>query len=455
MPPPSTPSLNPIDERLPWEWKLAIVMMLSAALLMSGLFDSFWIQVMGQPEVPRELRKVIAGFFTLLLVIAGASAWTHRVPAWWRPRSKAPWDWALKAILWAAPAWFIIGVVNSWPMTYVLGDLFLLTILPITYFTMTRRPLANPKVVFGWLYGLMILTALLSVGLIVYHNILVGARDKMSIDSALGPIFYIMLKNRASPWEILLLPILVIASLLTTKRSTWAGIIMVFAVAMAMKPGIRRSFRIALTVLGGVILVYIAMQYRPELVEHSHISIERRWAETVHDLSGREGSDLAPGGGGRAGEVFGVFDTINARQNPVDWVAGLGLGAIVQARGGRERHHVHSTPAAFLARTGSVGLVLWSAFSLIVWWQLLRYTLNTREKWLRTQFAFWLGIWSMGLVFSAKSLAFWGSVPAAIQVAYFLHLMRIADVIKNQEDEARQAEGDAVRRKRPRVEVAP
>lgn len=439
----------PIDERLPWEWKLAIVMMLSAALLMSGLFDSFWIQVLDKREVPRELRKVIAGFFTLLLVIAGATAWTTRVPDWWRLRSKAPWDWALKAILWLAPAWFVIGLVNEWPMTYVLGDLFLLTILPITYFTMTRRPLANPKMVFGWLYGLMILTALLSVGLIFYHNILVGARDKMSIDSALGPIFYIMLKQRASPWEILLLPILVIASLLTTKRSTWAGIIMVFAVAMAMKPGIRRSMRITLTIIGCIILIYIAMQYRPELVEHSHISIERRWAETLQDFSGEEGSDLAPAGGGRVGEVFGVFDTIGARQNPVDWVSGLGLGAIIQARGGRERHHVHSTPAAFLARTGSVGVFLWAAFSLLVWWHLLRYTLNTREKWLRTQFAFWLGIWSMGLVFSAKSLAFWGSVPAAIQVAYFLHLMRIADALRDKE-----MDEDVIvpRRERPRVE---
>lgn len=154
----------------------------------------------------------------------------------------------------------------------------------------------------------------------------------------------------------------------------------------------------------------------------------------MQDISRGPGSDLAPEAGGRAGEVYGVFDTITARQNPLDWATGLGLGAIVQARGGRERHHVHSTPAAFLARTGLIGVFLWLSFSLIVWWQLLVYLLRTKDVWLRTQFGFWLGIWSIGLVFSLKSLAFWGAVPAAIQVAYFLHLFRVADALKRRED---------------------
>lgn len=422
-----------LSSSLPWEWRWAIIIMLSAALLMSGFFDSLWIQVMRQGEVPRNIRIAIAIFFTVLLVFAAATAWTSRVPDWWKARSRAPWDWPLIGILLLAPVTFIVGFVNRWPATYLIGDLFLLTIMPITYFTMKRRPLSNPRLIFAWLYGLMIFSALISAGLVVYHNIVEGARDKMSLDAALAPIFYIMLKSKASPWEMILLPILIIASLMTTKRSTWAGIVMVFVIAMAMRPGIKRSIRLVLIAIGCVLLIWVAMEYRPDLVEHSQVSIERRWSETVHDLSGEAGSDLNPASGGRGGEVFGVFDTISARQNPLDWVTGLGLGAIVQARGGRERHHIHSTPAAFLARTGLVGLFFWASFSAIVWVSLLRYTFRTKEPWLRTQFAFWLGIWTLGLVFSVKSLAFWGSFPAAIQVAYFLHLMRVADVLADRE----------------------
>lgn len=423
---------------LPIEWKFAILMMISGALLMSGLFDTFWIQVMRWGEVPREVRAGIAVLFTLLLAGAAAFAWYIRPPAWWRRARRAPWDWTLKGFLILAPVFFIVGAVNRWPLTYLIGDLFLLTIFPLTYFTMVRRPLPDPRRVFSWIYGLMILVALVSAVLVVYHNLLSRAHDKMSLDAALGPIFYILLKNRPGPLELLLLPLLILASLLTTKRSTWAGILMVALLAFAFRPGVGRPLRLLFAGLSAAIIVHLFAAYQPDLVAHSFLSVERRWEETMEDLSRRPGSDLAPDAGGRAGEVYGVFDTIRTRQNPLDWATGLGLGAIVQARGGRERHHVHSTPAAFLVRTGVAGVFLWLSFSLIVWWQLAVYLLRTKDRWLRTQFAFWLGIWSIGLVFSLKSLAFWGAVPAAIQVAYFLHLFRVADAVERRGKKAGQ-----------------
>jgi hypothetical protein len=403
---------------------VATLLIVAAAFLTTGIVDTFVIQVMGRQEVDRSFRIAVAGLLAGLVVLSAVAAWSRPVPAWYAALPPMPWRRWLVAIVVLAPLWLIVGFVNQWPPTYLVGDLFLVTILPLTYLALTRAPLEEPWLVFRWLYGSIYALAIVSTLLVVYHNVWQGSRDKMSLDAVVLPIFYTVLRDAPGWLELAMLPVFVLSALLTTKRSTWAGIIIVTVLALLLRPGLRRPVRLAGVAAGAALLVWVAAVHQPELVEHSRTSIERRWAETLVDLSGTGDSDLSPEQGGRAGEVFGVYDTIVARNNPVDWAWGLGLGAIIQARGGRERHHVHSTPAAFLARTGVIGLGLWLAFSFAVLATLYRhFRRSTLPPWYRTQFAFWLGVWAMGLFFSLKSQAFWGSVAGGVQLAYIHHLV--------------------------------
>src|SRR5690606_3439281 len=109
-------------------------------------------------------------------------------------------------------------------------------------------------------------------------------------------------------------------------------------------------------------------------------------------------------------------------------VPGLGLGAIVTARGGRTRHHIHSTWGAFFARTGLVGTLMWTWFAFGVLYYLAKRLRNGQPEWYRLQLTFWIGLQITALIFSIKSQAFWGSGIGAVQLAYMYHLGRTADV---------------------------
>lgn len=411
---------------IPVEWKCGITIVLLASFLMSGFFDALMIQVLGFPEVDRQIRILIAGLFTGMAVLTAIAAYSR--PRVLTHREKPAWELPLIIILTLIPFWGLIGLINQWPITYVAGDVFMLGIMPAIYFTLTRRPLDNPRPVFSWLYGLMVFNAVIGAALVFYHNVYMGNMHKMSVDSAIPPLFYIILKQSPGFLEFLLVPFFIAAGVVTSKRSTWAGIIIAIVLAIALRPGMRRPVRVALIALilaGGV---WVTLQLEPNLGQHSRDLIERRWQETLVDLSGEEGSDLNLESGGRAGEIVGVIDTITHRNIPVDWISGLGLGAIVEARGGRTRHHIHSTPAAFLARTGIAGLALWLTFALLVLSDLIKRAFRVQDEWERIQFLFWTGLWISMLIFSIKSQAFWGSVAGGVQLAYLYHLINYSDM---------------------------
>ena len=413
-------------KRLPLEWRIGLLLMLAASFFMSGFFDSLVIQVMGERQVSREIRIAVAVGLAGLLGMMALVSFFATVPRDYAARERPAFEWPLKIFLLLTPFWAVAGFINQWPVTYVMGDVFLLSLLPLTYFTLTRRPLTRPRYVFAWIYGLMLLLAIVSSCFVFWHNLVGMQKDKMSVDAALVPIFYTMLKASPTLFELALLPIFVLAAIITTKRSTWAGIIVFVAMALMLRPGMKRSLRLLLVVgaMGGIVIV--VQDQKPEWIEHASGLLSYRWEETQEDFSSESG-DLGSAAGGRMGEVFGVIDTIQERRNPIDWVTGLGLGAIVQARGGRERHHIHSTPATFLARTGLVGLVLWLSFAFLVLMYIIKYARRQHPEWYRVQLYLWLGLWVSMLIFSLKSQAFWGSAVGGIQLAFIYHVCRMSE----------------------------
>ncbi|MCC7392154.1 hypothetical protein IT571_07325 [Candidatus Sumerlaeota bacterium] len=398
--------------------------MLFAGVFVSGFFDTLIIQVLGKQEVDREVRMIIASVITIFLTMMTLATISSRPPRDYRQRERPFFEWPLKAIVAFTPMWFVAGIINEWPITYILGDVFLIIVMPLTYFILTRHPLHDPKRIFNWIYGIMIFMAVLSSALVVKHNLIDGYQHKMSVDAAVVPTLYIMLKSSPTWGEVLLIPFFILSAALTSKRSTWGAMIIALAMALVLRPGVKRWARVAFigVAVGGIIL--IVADTRPEWIDHTQSLMANRLQETREDFTSERG-DLGSASGGRMGEVFGVYDTYEMRENPVDWVTGLGLGAIVHARGGRTRHHVHSTPAAFLARTGVVGLALWVLFVLSVLVYLARHVKRVRTEWLRVQLYFAIAIWISGMVFSLKSQAFWGSVGGGFQLAYIYHVMRM------------------------------
>ncbi|MCC6547494.1 hypothetical protein IT570_10040 [Candidatus Sumerlaeota bacterium] len=406
------------------EWRVGIGMLLFAGVFFSGFFDTLIIQVLGKQEVDREVRMIVAAVITVFLTLMTLCAVSSRPAREYRLRERPFFEWPLKAMIAFTPIWLVAGIINQWPITYVLGDVFLISVLPIAYFALVRHPLLHPKRVFNWIYGIMIFMALLSSVLVIYHNVLEGYRHKMSVDAAVIPTLYIMLKGSPTWAEVLLVPLFIISAVLTSKRSTWGAMVIVMAMALVLRPGVKRWFRVVMiaAVIGGVYLV--VADEKPEWIDHTQTLLTNRLEETRYDLTNERG-DLGKSSGGRMGEIFGVYDTYMMRDSPIDWVTGLGLGAIVHARGGRTRHHVHSTPAAFLARTGVIGLTLWLIFIFSVLAFILSHVRRARSEWLRVQAYFALAVWVSGMVFSIKSQAYWGSAGGGLQLAYIYHIVRM------------------------------
>lgn len=450
----TAPAAPSAGARLPLEWRLGIALVCVAGLLMSGFFDTLMIQVLGFREVDRSIRIGVATLLTGLVAAIAMAAYGLPVPDDYRHRRRPPWEWPLTALLVLMPVWALVGAVNGWEVNYIAGDCFMLGIMPVTYFVLVRRPMDRPRAIFAWIYGIMLLMAVLSAAMVVQHNVIAGNRHKMSLDAALPPIFYIMLKASPSWAEIALLPVFLLASLVTSKRSTWLGIIIVMGMALVLRPGLRRPVRLAVVAAACVGIVALLWRVEPRWMEHSEDLLTRRWEETVVDLNGEKGSDLSATSGGRAGEIFGVLDTIAARQNPADWILGMGLGSEVQARGGRLRHHVHSTPAAFLARTGLLGLGLWLIFVATTLLELVRQAIRRNDEWHRVQLLFWIGMWASMAIFSLKSQAFWGSVMGGIQLAYLAHLRHSAERARGTASIAPVPRMRRVVRVRPKLEPA-
>jgi hypothetical protein len=411
---------------MPPEWKVAIAMLCFAGLFASGFFDTLYIQVLGKQEVDRAIRIAVAVIIALFLLVMGLAAYSRGVPREYRRRQRPFFEWPMKFLLYLTPLWLAVGIVNGWEITYVAGDLFLILVMPATYFILVRRPLHDPKQVFNWLYGMMLLMAILSSALVFYHNLISGYKHKMSVDAAVLPTLYIMLKSSPSVIELLMVPFFLIAAVLTTKRGTWAALIVMISFALLARPGVKRPLRIALILLmiGGI--YFVVEDERPDWILHTQTLVGARIKETQEDLGGEKG-DLSSSSGGRMGEIFGVYDTIVERRSPLDWVTGLGLGAVVQARGGRLRHHVHSTPATFLARTGIIGLTLWLISTFAVLFFLVRYWRRCQKEWFRVQLLFWMGLWMSGMILSIKAQAYWGSAIGGLQVAYIYHLCRASE----------------------------
>ncbi|MEO8377643.1 MAG: hypothetical protein ABI579_08220 [Candidatus Sumerlaeota bacterium] len=412
--------------RLRPEWRIGIGLLLFAGVFVSGFFDTLIIQVLGKHEVDRDVRVMIAAIITVFLTMMTLATISSRPAHAYRKRPRPFYEWVLKAILVFTPVWLAAGVINQWPITYVLGDAFLITVFPLTYFILVRHPLEDVKRVFNWIYGIMIFMAILSSALVIQHNLIEGYQHKMSVDAAVVPTLYIMLKGSPTWTEVLLIPFFVISAALTSKRSTWGAMIIAIFASLMLRPGVKRSARFIfiLAIVAGICLIVI--DQKPDWAEHTQMLLTNRMEETRQDLTSDRG-DLASGSGGRMGEVFGVYDTYEMRQSPIDWATGLGLGAIVHARGGRTRHHVHSTPAAFLARTGILGLCLWVVFVFAVFVFLYKHLKRVRGEWLRAQLYFSLALWISGAIFSLKSQAFWGSVGGGFQLAYMYHLMRMIE----------------------------
>lgn len=414
------------------EWLIGIGLLIFACIFISGFFDTLIIQVLRKREVDRDVRVMIAAVVSIFIFLMAAVAYTAKVPREYRKRKRPAYEWPLIAMVFLTPAWCAAGIINRWPLTYIAGDVFLLSVFPITYFTLVRRPMDNPRAVFRWLYGMMLFMAILSTVLVLYHNMIMGYKHKMSVDAALPPTFYVMLQSHPAWWELALIPMFIIAAVLTSKRSTWAGLALVFCLAILMRPGIRRGFRMFFVFVAIAALTLIIKDERPEWIDHTKNLLVTRWEETQQDISSEKG-DLSATAGGRMSEVYGVYDTYMERRSPVDWMTGLGLGAVVKARGGRTRHHIHSTPATFLARTGIVGLALWVIFATLVFLHLLRHARRNLDEWNRVQVCFWLGIWISGMIFSLKSQAFWGSTVGGMQLAYMYHLCRLSESSKQVE----------------------
>lgn len=415
---------TPASRRLPLEWKIGISLLITASILSSGLFDTVMIQVIGMREVDRQIRIMVALVLAAHLGLMMLTSFFQTVPSDYRRRPRPAFEIPLKLILMFLPVWAVAGLINRWPLTYVIGDIFLLAIMPLTYFALTRRPMNNPRQFFKFLYALMLILAVASCWLVIQHNIIDGNRHKMSVDAVVPPTFYIMLKSMPHPAELILIPIFIVCALLTSKRSTWASLALFICLALVLRPGLRRSFRLLLA--GGVIALagLILMDTHPQWVQHGVSLVSYRWEETKEDLTSERG-EFGSMSGGRMSEALGVIDTIRSRRNPVDWVTGLGLGAMVQARGGRLRHHIHSTPMAFLARTGVPGLILWVLFMVLVFHFLWRSVRPGMPEWYRVQVLFWIGIWMTTMLFSLKSQMFWGSAAGGITLAYSYHVCRL------------------------------
>lgn len=419
---------RPVKARcLPIEWRIGISLLITASILSSGLFDTVMIQVLGFREVDRQIRIMVALVLAAHLGLMLLTSIFQPVPNEYKRRQRPAFEIPLKGFLLLLPVWALAGIINRWPITYVLGDIFLLAIMPLTYFALTRRPMDRPRQFFKWLYALMLVLAVASCWIVIQHNIIDGNRHKMSVDAVVPPTFYIMLKTFPHPAEILLIPFFIICALLTSKRSTWASLALFICLALVLRPGIRRSVRLLLATAAIALTVLILMDTHPQWVQQGVSLVSYRWEETKEDLTSDRG-EFGKSSGGRMSEALGVVDTIRDRRNPVDWVTGLGLGAMVQARGGRLRHHVHSTPMAFLARTGVPGLLMWSAFMFLVLHFLWRSLHPRMTEWYRVQVLFWIGIWMTTMLFSLKSQMFWGSAAGGITLAYSYHVCRLAAV---------------------------
>lgn len=433
--------------RLPLEWKLAVFLLVFSGLFMSGFFDSLIIQVLGFREVDRNIRIAIAAVLAGTVGLMAMAAVALPTSREYRTRKRPAFERTLMIFPLLTPVWVAVGVVNRWPETYIIGDIFLLNIMPLTYYVLTRRPLPQPMSFFRWLYAMMIVLAIVGCVMVFSHNLFGGRSHKLSVDAGLTPLFYILVKANPAPLELALVPIIVTAAILTSKRGTWAGLVFFIVLALILRPGTNRLARIFMALLVVAAGAWTLNEARPDLYGHAVTLLSARVAETREDISD-EGGELAAEGGGRMSEILGVYDTIVQRRTPVDWTLGLGLGSIVQARGGRERHHVHSTPAAFLARTGFIGLGLWVVFNAQVVAFLWRHYRRPQREWYRGQLCLWLGLWLSMMLFSLKSQAFWGSALGGIQLAYMYHLCRASEA--NAPVPARHAPSPArIRRGRP------
>lgn len=407
--------------RMPLEWKLAIGMLVVSTLLKSGFADTVRVQLLrlGSQRVIFVVIGVILGVGWYATAFVGFLGGATHIASRRLPEIRAA-EWSLKGILAIAPFGAAVGLVYGWPLTYVSGDLFLLTLLPITYFALVRRSVSNVRAVFRWLYIVALIFASLALLLTVKKNVIEGARLKLSFGGFMFPLLYILLKERAHLVELLLVPAFVIGAVLTTKRGVWAAVLIAVVYSAVAKPWFRGLWRVLLAIaLAGCVILLVKAE-RPAYYESASYALSARWEETMVDVSIARGGDLDPTAGGRAAELAGVVRMIAAEGSLGNVLLGFGLGTIIKAPGGRTRHHIHSTPGAFLARTGLIGTLLWLTFSVSILLYLLRQLRRADNGWYRTQWLLWIGLWSFGLLSSLKSQGFWGE--SGLLVAYVVHL---------------------------------
>ncbi|GAK57151.1 hypothetical protein U27_04116 [Candidatus Vecturithrix granuli] len=409
---------------LPFEWKISVVL-LGVIILLFGMVPMLFLQLWGR-ELTRTVFVIMGGISGSLSVLIMFFAVSRPVRPSVSPGPPLLFEKAITWILLYTPISAIIGLIHEWPLTYIIGDIFLLSILPLIFLALTRHPLNKPEQVFQGIYGILLTLSLFSVFIVFQHNVVEQNYHKLSLNATIPVIFYLLLKSRLNWKDVLFLILFVLGTVLTSKRANWGALIFAIGYAAGMRPGLRIGIKLLLLIAGLWGIILIIQETYPAMYDQGTRLLERRWEETMYDIF-EKGGEFDPNARGRAGELAGLLERFrnSPEISPFDIIFGLGLGAMIRTSVGDLQHQIHATPAVFLARTGVIGLCLWLLFIMSFLSFLFRQIRSATDPWLKTQFLYWFGVFLFGFISSLTAQSFWGGMHEAVFIAYIWQLGRI------------------------------
>lgn len=268
---------------------------------------------------------------------------------------------------------FLVGVINKNSWFYNIGDSYSLALIPIIYFVGLFFYSQDLKVekIFKYILYIFLFFSLMDFSLQIFNFIYYKKLIYLSFFNYSLPLIYFLLLENKKLKHYSLISILLISIILTLKRGNWLFTFLTFILVFLLTKNKKKMFLDYLKLF--LILIFIAgllfLIFKPIFLNEIFPRFEKRINETIgFDVSMQE----------RYKEFTTIWNQLIVEGSIFNYLLGFGNGAVYKVQyylgekagdyyfsGSPETvHTMHNTWAAFLFRTGAIGLLLYFIFAI-------------------------------------------------------------------------------------------